>query len=61
MRKPSIPGRLRVARLLVALVVAVTACETPPPKTSLNYTADAKKSYEDAMEEFSAHNWIQSQ
>jgi len=29
--------------------------------STLSYTADAKKSYEDAMLEFSAHNWIQSQ
>jgi outer membrane protein assembly factor BamD len=63
MRKLFMNPSTRAAALAlgVAFTFACVACETPPPKTSLNYTADAKKSYEDAMQEFAAHNWIQSQ
>ena len=41
--------------------VLVTGCETPPAKVALSYTADAKRAYERAMEDFDAHNWIEAQ
>jgi len=45
----------------VALGAGALGCETPPPKTALSYTADAKRAYDEAMTEFRAHNWIESQ
>lgn len=50
---------LTAAALL--FVPVMTACETPPPKTALSYTADSKRAYDEAMTEFKAHNWIESQ
>jgi outer membrane protein assembly factor BamD len=47
--------------LAVAAPAALAACEGQEPKTALGYTADAKRSYEAAMEEFNAHNWIEAQ
>ena len=37
------------------------ACGGEEPKTALNYTADAKRAYDQAMEEFNSHNWIEAQ
>ena len=60
--------RLRLA--LVARTVALAAsislaalpgCEKGEPKTALSYAADAKKAYEEALKEFQAHNWIETQ
>lgn len=48
-------------RLVLSAVLLLSACEAPPPKTALSYTADAKRAYEEAMAEFKAHNWIESQ
>lgn len=49
-------------RLLVAVLCApLWACETPPPKTALSYTADAKRAYDEAMTEYRAHNWLEAQ
>ena len=42
-------------------VALLTGCPEPEPKTGLSYTADAKRAYDEAMEEFNAHNWIESQ
>jgi outer membrane protein assembly factor BamD len=39
---------------------ALVACGGEEAKTALNYTADAKRSYDAAMEEFNAHNWIEA-
>ncbi len=53
-----------VLPLLLALAAApfsLGGCETTAPKTALNYSADAKRAYDAAMEEFHAHNWIESQ
>ncbi len=43
---------------LSSVAVAPLGCEGVEPKTALGYTADAKRAYEAAMEEFTAHNWI---
>jgi outer membrane protein assembly factor BamD len=52
--------------LLFAVALAVgaaplAACSKPEPKSALSYTADAKRAYDRAMEEFKSHNWIESQ
>ncbi len=50
-------------RALVAAfaLLLLAACEGEPPKTALGYTADAKRAYEAALDEFNAHNWIDAQ
>ncbi len=46
----------------LGLGVALAAgCEGEPPRTSLNYTSNAKRAFDDAMAEFNSHNWIESQ
>jgi outer membrane protein assembly factor BamD len=45
----------------VILAAAVCSCANAPPKTALGYTENAKRAYDAAMEEFNAHNWIESQ
>jgi outer membrane protein assembly factor BamD len=58
---------LRVGGWLAALTLALSfgpvlgACQKEEPKTALGYTADAKRAYEAALEEFNAHNWLESQ
>lgn len=49
------------ALLAAFALILLAACEGEPPKTALGYTADAKRAYEAAMEEFNAHNWIDAQ
>jgi outer membrane protein assembly factor BamD len=53
----------RLALLLAVFVLgaALPACENEQPKTALNYTADAKRAYENALIEFNSHNWIEAQ
>ena len=56
--------RLPLALLVViacAGAPALLGCEGEGPKTPLSYTADAKRSYEAALAEFDAHNWIEAQ
>src|SRR5262245_25309753 len=51
-------------RMALALAVAATtlaSCGSPEPRTALSYTADAKRAYDEALAEFNAHNWIESQ
>lgn len=52
-----------LALLAVAVVLGGSslACDAPPPKTSLNYTADAKRAYDLALEELKSKNWIEAQ
>jgi outer membrane protein assembly factor BamD len=54
---------VRRTLLLFALLLgpAAAGCEPPPPKTGLNYSADAQRAYNSAMEEFNAHNWLDAQ
>lgn len=42
-------------------LIPLSACETPPPKTALSYTADSKRAYDEAMTEFKARNWLECQ
>jgi outer membrane protein assembly factor BamD len=50
----------RSLALLASLSIAVAACGGEEAKTALGYTADAKRAYDAAMEEFTAHNWIEA-
>src|ERR1700691_2869784 len=60
---------LHRARALAARLAACAALsaslaplggETVEPKTALGYTANAKHAYEEAMKEFTAHDWIEA-
>src|SRR5688572_8020391 len=57
----SMPTRLLFLLCLAFTTVAATGCEKPEARTALSYTADAKRAYDEAMAEFKAHNWIESQ
>ena len=41
--------------------IALCACEGPQPKTALGYTEDAKRAYDQAMERYNAHEWLEAQ
>ena len=45
----------------LAGVGTLAGCDSARPRTALSYTADAKRSYDAALVEFNAHNWIESQ
>jgi outer membrane protein assembly factor BamD len=60
--------RLRHAAFAVAFAMvagasgaALCGCEGPMAKTALGYTEDAKRAYDAAMVEYTAHNWIEAQ
>ena len=57
---PPLLRAMAAALVLVALPV-VAGCEKGEAKSALSYTADAKRAYEAAMVEFTAHNWIEAQ
>ena len=50
-----------VGFLACTALSALVACDKPEARTALSYTADAKKAYDEALVEFNAHNWIESQ
>jgi outer membrane protein assembly factor BamD len=58
MFRSRLPQLAIVASLSLA---ALPGCEKGEAKTALSYTADAKKAYDDALKEFQAHNWIETQ
>lgn len=43
-----------------AAIGPLAACARPDAKTALGYTADAKRKYEEALEEFKARNWLEA-
>lgn len=47
--------------LVLSASLGAFACDKPEARTALSYTADAKRAYDEAMEEFKAHNWIEAQ
>jgi outer membrane protein assembly factor BamD len=51
----------RTAFAIALAALAPAACGGPEARTALSYTADAKRAYEEALAEFNAHNWIESQ
>lgn len=60
-RLSSIGGRLLATWLAASSVAVLGGCPSQQARTSLDYTADAKRAYDEAMEEFDAHNWLESQ
>jgi outer membrane protein assembly factor BamD len=52
---------MRFGGIALFLWLALSACEGGPPKTALGYTEDAKRAYDEAMEHFRAHEWIDAQ
>jgi outer membrane protein assembly factor BamD len=47
--------------LCLCLAGGATACAGANAGTNLGYTEDAKRAYDDAMAEFTAHNWLDAQ
>ena len=56
-------NRFAIVVAAALLCPVMWACEdTPPPRTGgLGYTANAQHAYDEAMKEFNAHNWAESQ
>lgn len=54
-------GYLTPALLVLSLLGPAGGCTPQAPKAALDYSEDAKRAYELAMEEFRAHNWIECQ
>ena len=52
---------LATALVVAALAPCTVGCGGEGAKSALGYTEDAKRAYEAALEEFNAHNWIESQ
>src|SRR5438552_6893082 len=52
--------RFALLLALSAAPLALGACAGEGARTGLSYTADAKRAYDAAMEEFNAHNWIEA-
>jgi outer membrane protein assembly factor BamD len=61
MRRSSLLARAVIAGFAVTAGTALSGCENEPPKTALGYTEGAKRAYDQAMEQFDAHQWIESQ
>ncbi|MBX3231508.1 MAG: tetratricopeptide repeat protein [Labilithrix sp.] len=55
------PLRVVLVALAPAFVGGVAGCETPEARTSLSYTADAQRAYNEALKELQDHNYIESQ
>jgi outer membrane protein assembly factor BamD len=47
--------------LAMLFVLCLAGCEGGPPKTALGYTDSARHAYDQAMEEYNAHNWVEAQ
>jgi outer membrane protein assembly factor BamD len=54
---------MRAVALALALLLplGIAACAGENAGTNLGYTEDAKRAYDSAMAEFTAHNWIDAQ
>jgi outer membrane protein assembly factor BamD len=58
----AIPGlKLCGAALAPLALVALAGCESGPPKTALGYTEDAKRAYDQAMDQYRSHSWVEAQ
>ncbi len=60
MRRTFVPA-FAIAVVLGSAALTLSACEGEGAKTALGYTEDAKRAYDAAMEEYTAHNWIDAQ
>jgi outer membrane protein assembly factor BamD len=49
------------ALMLAGVAALAVGCENEQPRTALNYTANAKRAYDVAMEDFKHHNWLEAQ
>lgn len=47
--------------MVLCAPVPLVACDKPDAKSPLNYAQDAKRAYDEALEEFKAHNWLEAQ
>jgi outer membrane protein assembly factor BamD len=47
--------------LAAPAAATLSGCEGEPAKTALGYTEGAKRAYDQAMEQFDAHQWIEAQ
>ena len=54
-------ARLALLGPLAAGSALSAGCGNEEPRTALNYTADAKRAYDNAMVEFNDHNWLEAQ
>jgi outer membrane protein assembly factor BamD len=63
MKRPLVHSVASAFHVLTMLVssTALLACGAPPAKTALTYTEESKKAYDEAMDDFAAHNWIECQ
>jgi outer membrane protein assembly factor BamD len=61
MRRSAIPLAWLFLSLSLGASGSLLGCASPPPKSALNYTEESKKAYDQALDEFNAHNWIESQ
>jgi outer membrane protein assembly factor BamD len=61
MRRLSARCPVLVRGLLACALFTPLACESTPPKTALGYTEDAKRAYEEAMERYRAHDWVEAE
>jgi outer membrane protein assembly factor BamD len=52
---------MRLSAIALVILASLPACESSPPKTALNYTEDAKRAYDEAMEHYRSHDWIEAQ
>jgi outer membrane protein assembly factor BamD len=57
----SFAARFALRALILGLPLPLVACDRPDAKSPLNYAQDAKRAYDEAMEEFKAHNWLEAQ
>jgi outer membrane protein assembly factor BamD len=59
--RPALTLLLAFPFLAAAAGATLEGCDSEPARTALSYTADAKRSYEAALAEFDAHNWLEAQ
>lgn len=53
--------RFYALTMAMCAVFVFSACESAPPKTALGYTEDAKRAYDEAMEHYRAHEWLDTE
>jgi len=62
MRPSALFFHLSAVALVIGAASFAAGCDaTPQARTSLSYTADAKRAYDAAMQEFTSKNWLEAQ